>query len=446
MTTRYLLDELVVDGSRVTAKAHPEFHSRYLSEEFFVEYDNNISLETIDTSILAIPFLLNVLPLVWLSGETYYIDTLDVEFSQSLETIRNVLRRLHPGVAWEGELIAEQMVSHPSAATATETAVLFSGGVDSIHTALQHREVPQVLIKILSPRGPGLRQSDRDNDAVRAYVRSFAGALGNQGSFAVSNLPYFISSSKLVGVWPRPRRWLIEIQYGLGFVGITAPVIQQRGIKKLLMAGCELDHYGLPSGSHPDIVNSIRWTSVEVLAKGVETKRQQKVSFVHELLSAHRDWRVELKPCLRPKDGFANCCECSKCLQTILGIIGEEGNPREYGFDIEPRVAFQTLKKQIATQQLPLPDVGELLQWIDIQMSIRRIAVDLRGSSSSACGYAEELLWFAGFDLTQYFARVQGGFWRTLRSARTRIALRLDSWLLFGEFLRKLLRPFLQWR
>ena len=88
MTIRYLLDEFTVDANRITFKAHPTFDSRFLSADLFLEYDGNISLETIDNSILAIPFLLNVLPLVWLSNETYYIESLDAQLLQALEKIR----------------------------------------------------------------------------------------------------------------------------------------------------------------------------------------------------------------------------------------------------------------------------------------------------------------------------------------------------------------------
>ncbi|MFC2105033.1 hypothetical protein ACFLRV_00025 [Candidatus Bipolaricaulota bacterium] len=446
------MDELAVDGSRVTAKANPVFHERFLRDDLFVEYDRTVSLEGLDQSILAIPFLLNVLPLVWLSGETYYIDRMDAQLAQALETIRATFRKLHPDFAWDGALIAEQTVEPPRAIESDARALLFTGGVDSMHAHLVHQGKPQVLFTILRALGggPDSARHGRVNSATRKYVQAFANELGHRSSFATSNAVDFISTKKLVGTWPRPRRWLIELQYGLGFVGVAAPLVQQLGLAKLVMAGCELDHYGLPSGSHPDIVNKVAWSGTTVCMEGLGQRRQHKVHALLESLSAGHPGGVELKPCLFPSDEFENCCNCSKCLQTILGILGDAGDPGEFGFSVEPQVAFRRLREQLDLQRLSLPDIGELLQWMDIQSAIRQILTDPLSAQRWADKQADGAEWFAKYDFVQYFARHHSRNRRALRSARMQVGLYLDSWPALGRVLRRvlnpLLRPFLKWR
>lgn len=446
MATGYLLDELIVEENRVVAKANRVFHQRFLRDDLITEYGKEISLRGLDSSILAIPFLLNVLPLVWLSGETHYIQSLDVELAGVLDRIRGTLRWLYPECAWNGELIAEGLVQHLPVANQVATGLLFSGGLDSMHASLMHQETPQVLIKILKAHCPDDARNEEMNAATRSYVQKFTDAHGHRSSFIISNVFSFISPEKFTETWPRPRRWLVQVQYGLGFVGLTAPVMHQMGLSKLMMAGCELDHYGLAGGSHPDIVNAIRWSGVEVVEEGLDAKRQQKIRAVHEMMSDHPQWRADLKTCLYPREAFENCCACSKCLQTIVGIIGATGNPRHYGFQIETRNVFRVLREQFSAQQLRLQDTGELLQWIDIQMSIRKLMANSQRPDLLEPECYGNVMWFVRLDLVLYFARYQSGLWRTLRRVRFRVASRLDAWPAFGNLLRRLLRPLLRWR
>jgi len=443
VTTPYLVDELVIEGRRVIVRAHPSFRSKYLSDDFFVEYGAEVSLEELDDSILAIPFLLNVLPLIWISGDTYRIRSLDAELASALEETREAFRRLYPNCSWDGKLIPDATVGHIPVSDSHEVALLFSGGVDSTHSSLMHRETPQLLITILSSLGLENWWSEQACAAAQTHFRTFSAAFGHRSSFVTSNLCEFIPPTKLVGIWPRPRRWLVEVQHGLGFVGLVAPLMSHMGLRKLLMAGCELDHYGFPGGSHPDIVNSIRWSGVEVSGDGVEKSRQQKLHSICTLLSDRGRRPAVLKPCLRPVGEFENCCKCSKCLQTIVGIIAEGDDPKVYGFEMEPRLVFSALRKQFCSYEVALPDLAELLQWHDIQSAIRIIVHSPRWPDLPVSNRATDLLWFARFDLIQYFVRYQSGFRQAFRKARGRVGLLLDSRPALSKVVRLLLRPFL---
>jgi hypothetical protein len=126
-----------------------------------------------------------------------------------------------------------------------------------------------------------------------------------------------------------------------------------------------------------------------------------------------------------------------------VGIIAAGGDPKVYGFKMEPRLVFSVLRKQFCSCEVALPDFAELLQWHDIQSAIRIIIHSPRWPDLPVSNRAADLLWFARFDLVQYFARYQSGFRRAFRKARSRVGLLLDSRPVLSKVVRLLLRPFL---
>ncbi|MFC2099476.1 hypothetical protein ACFLSF_01420 [Candidatus Bipolaricaulota bacterium] len=436
----YLVDELIVEGSRIVTRAHPRFRSKHLTDDFFVQYEDDVSLDALDESILIIPFLLNVLPLVWISGETYRIRSLDAELAAALDGIRRTFRTLYPGISWQGELIPDETVTHPPADESDEIALLFSGGADSAYSSLMHRETPQLLITILSALGVADWRSDAARASARAHFRAFASRHGHRNRFVTSNLCEFIAARKLVGVWPRPRRWLLDVQYGLGFASLAAPLLHEAGPRELRLASCESDYFRFPGGAHSDVIHSIRWSGVKVLGDGVEKRRQQKLHAIHTMMPRETGEPLILKPCLGPVGQFENCCACAKCLQTIVGLIAEGANPQTYGFAREPRLVFSTLRKKLSSYRFDLRGIAELLEWLDIQVAIHELIANPRWADVCRTAGEAELRWLAGFDLVRYFTRYHSRFRQCIRYVRWRVGRLIDLWPAFGRLVRRLLR------
>lgn len=427
MSAPYLIEELSVQGSRIVVAPGPEFRKTYAEKPFYAEYGGDVDLASLPRDTLLLPFLFNVLPVIWRSGDRYRVRSLDSQAASSLSKVRESFRRLHPGLAWDGEVIPDRLNDSESASAMQpeEVALLFSGGADSVYTSLTHRRIPQVMITILSALGVYDWENPLDLRAAQDHFVRLAEASGHRSAFVSSNFARFIPYPKLAGLWPRPRRWLVEVQHGLGFVGLAAPILACFRIPRLLMAGCELDHYGFPSGSHPAIVGSIRWSGTEVLPDGIEVKRQEKIRAIHAMAAESEGPVPTLKPCLRPTKGFGNCGICSKCMQTILGLWAAGGDLAAYGFDTPLEWSFAALREQLRTFRLPLPDLGELRQWQDIQSALRD-RVQASGSPDGISPQGEvDLHWFLAFDLGRHYARM----YRPLRRTIRRIKGRLGVWL-----------------
>ena len=426
MSAPYLIESLDVRGRRITVQPGSTFCQTYTDAPFYAEYDEGVDLASLSDQILRLPFLLNVLPVIWRSGAQYRIDVLDREIAASLDEVRESFRRLHPGLSWDGELIPDRL-REPDAPPEThpnEIGLLFSGGADSVYTSLVHRDAPQVLVTILSALGIYDWEKPSAREAAQDHFRTHARRFGHRSAFVASNLCDYVPYPRLAGLWPRPRRWLVEVQHGLGFVGLMIPLLAHLGVGRLLMAGCELDHYGLPSGSHPSIVRAVRWPGGRVEADGIEATRQEKI---HVIASQTGGPTPVLRPCLRPSEGFINCGICSKCQQTVLGLLAEGVDPAAYGFIGPPDRSLSTLRDALRSFRLLLPDLGELRQWLDIQSALNdRAKTGSRIAGLSSSGEAD-LRWFLDYDLKRHYARLHGFPRRMLRRVRGRVGIWLKA-------------------
>ncbi len=89
---------------------------------------------------------MNVISLVWISGQDYEIDEMDREVYASLQTIKDVLKLFHSETPWTGRLLPKKLVDHNVTHSSDTIALLFSGGVDSTTSSLCHRDKKQLLI------------------------------------------------------------------------------------------------------------------------------------------------------------------------------------------------------------------------------------------------------------------------------------------------------------
>lgn len=107
-----LIKEVKVQGNRIDISIEDAFKAVYLKTDFFAEYDPEVDLSSLDYSIVTLPFILNVLPIVWISGKHYTIDVMDETLYHALEKIREVFRRLYPHTAWDGILQPTSLVNN----------------------------------------------------------------------------------------------------------------------------------------------------------------------------------------------------------------------------------------------------------------------------------------------------------------------------------------------
>ena len=62
----------IINKNKIVVKVDKGFSKQFIKEDFFAEYDTSIDLTKLDESIVTIPFILNIIPVVW-----YHYDSLN---------------------------------------------------------------------------------------------------------------------------------------------------------------------------------------------------------------------------------------------------------------------------------------------------------------------------------------------------------------------------------
>jgi len=333
----------IINKSKIVVKANQLFSRRFIKEDFFVEYDESIDLTKLDESIVTIPFILNIIPVVWISNETYSIDVMDKDLYHSLQKIRKVFQAFYPHYSWSGELIPKKLVTNIISPSNEQDqpalALLFSGGLDSVNTLISHIDTKKLLI---TAWGADVKIREKNKWArVREQYRKFSQNYEYDHIFVKSNFREFIETSYLYNKFPR---WWVRASFGLSFVGLTAPLLVLRNISTLLISAGHTIEHSDPHGSHSAIDNNISFAKVSVYHAQADKDRVQKIVNISIICKEKNLQLPHLWVCCADPLG-KNCLECEKCIRTCTNIIAAGQEPREYGFNIDVKNVVQKVRK-----------------------------------------------------------------------------------------------------
>ena len=357
--------------------------------KFFAEY-SSIDVTDVPDEIAIIPFVTNILPLVWLLDETLCIDALDLNFYNCLENIKKGYMHMYPEAAFRGKIQVLKLSDCSYDTSDDVRTAFFSGGVDAVSTLIRHIDECPSLITIW---GSDLRMQDVQGWAVvKNAVSNVGKEFGLENLFIKSNFNEFLEERKLsYKFWDVIHGyWYHHIQHGIGMLGLIAPIAYERKIKVHYIASSYSinKEYRIECASDPSIDNELRFGSCLICHDAFEYSRQDKI---HSILNYCRetDKVCQLRVCWSDKNGN-NCCRCEKCYRTIMGIIAENGDPQIYGFktDIETLQSmknFMTLNYQ--------PDNVSVAYWKDIQRCF-----ELNNKLLKKNPYYRWSKWIVGFD------------------------------------------------
>ena len=104
------LTKIGVCESRVdySVRISKELEHFFSEKQMFLEYTS--SMETVPRSILAIPFVANVLPIIWLTDSILWIDELDRTFYDCLFRLKSAYQDLYPEAKLKGRVVVANLV------------------------------------------------------------------------------------------------------------------------------------------------------------------------------------------------------------------------------------------------------------------------------------------------------------------------------------------------
>jgi hypothetical protein len=337
---------------------------KYFSHQPMVAtYD--VDVGSVPMAILLVPFVATVAPIAWALGAELRVPVADTFFLKSLDAVRQGLERLYPAITWSGRVCAEEVVDCRQAHPGDGVALLFSGGVDSHASFVLHRDEKPRLISVWGA-DVGLRQRDAWEE-VAAANREFARRRSVPISFIETNFRTFFNHYKLrarfFGGFPN---WYSAAQLGLGLTALCAPLSWVHGLARVLISSAHAPDANIPWGLHPEIDGNVRWAATEVVHDGAHLGRQMKLGIVADYIR-DEDLRLDLRVCW---GRGSNCCGCTKCCLTMVGLALAGLDPNDHGFRFDPDTRAH-IGAALAQGRIPLSD-ADVLYWREIQREIAR--------------------------------------------------------------------------
>jgi len=325
-----IIEDVTVDDRRLECiyKVSGDW-KRYFKENgtFFIEYDKEI--DGVPKSIAVIPFLCNILPLVWMFDAEVMIDEIDKEFFECLEDVKQGYINMYPGVSFKGRVTPKKLMDNRQE-DLDKTAVFFSGGVDAYHTLISHIEEKPILVTLW---GADITFEDQAGwNLVDQHIRRIADQ--NKIDYAPMKTAFrrFLEEGALSDhVFKLTEdNWWYGYQHGIGIIGHIAPFAYRYKIKTVYIASSLTKEDNTTCASDPTIDNFVKFFGCQIIHDGYEFSRPEKTNRISEY-AERTQTQVQLRVCWE-SEGGSNCCHCEKCYRTILCLIAGKSDPRDYGF------------------------------------------------------------------------------------------------------------------
>ena len=342
----------------VTVGLKPYFNST--QRVFWLDYSEDIS--KVPVSLAVVPFVCNVLPILWLTDAKLSIQELDKTFFDSIPIFEQGYINMYPMLEFKGSVEPQKIVDNHYG-TDGGNAAFFSGGVDAFTTLVCHRSEIPLLITL---RGSDIKLDDIEGwDNVYKHLQETVNLFKLPIPICVtSNFRTFINEGTLSKLVVNSNDgWWHGFQCGIGLIAQAAPIAYLKHIKVVYIASSYTLNDKIPSASYPTIDNYVRFGETQVVHDQYEHHRQEKMQI---LIKYHKETtnKLNLRVCWISRGG-KNCCHCEKCLRTIFALMAEGESPRDYGFYYTEEDILNS--KNVVVESLYNTNDGVRADWIHVK-------------------------------------------------------------------------------
>lgn len=327
-----ILRQINVDKNYVEFKfeARGKLKDYFTTDTMFIEYNTDVS--EVPKSILTIPFVSSILPLMWLTDTVLWVEEIDRTFYDATYKIKEAYQNLYNYYPLKGNFISARYANNVYDVQ-RESLILFSGGMDAHTTYIRHIETNPILCNIQGWY-KSLEDTDKAADADYRDISKFAEVENRQFEYVKSNFAVLINAkwfdkniTKKLG-----DTWWHGFNHSMGFISIAIPLAYKFGVKNVYIAS------SVPMGEYVHCASYVSTDGEFKFAEyggcihdGSELTRQDKAHIIVEhAKKLDRDYPIRV--C---SFNDKNCCACDKCMRSVLGITAEGGDVRKFGFNIE---------------------------------------------------------------------------------------------------------------
>lgn len=384
-------DTQIVNDKLTSKIIPPDGLKKYLnSTSFFAIYDSEIRA---DKSILNIPPLSAVLPLAWLTGSNIIVDKLDRTFKESVEVIRDELKKTFLNSPFTTKLKADELVENKIIVESAEhTALTFSGGVDSTYSLITNLNLKPKLLMVWGLDDYAYPENPAQWQKIISTYSELAEKKKLKLHVIMTNISQVLNIRRIEHDFNKQLydgRLRERLYHSFLQIPITAPLSVGRFDHLLVAAGGSPSsahhHGGIPSITQPGVDEKIIWADLRVKHDGYISRTKKIMGPIRKYLEKEK---LTLKVCIRRLESEElNDNSCEKCLRTIAALVMAGVNPNSCGFKVDDST-FEKMRYLLEKKKMHLPG-----SWSRMQKTIPD------NLESNLSGANEFFTWFRNFDL-----------------------------------------------
>lgn len=307
-----------------------------LENKFKVDYYENV--EKVPDSLAVIPFISNVLPIIWLTNGTLEIEELDDEYANSINKTRKAFNTMYNTNIFKGKIKIKKRVKNSKKENKNKIkniSVFCSGGVDSTLSLIECLKSNKKPLLVTIWGTDVWDYNEKGWNSLKSYSSELGKKLKLNNCYIKTNFRKFIYEHVLTEKLLKNKindSWWRGIQHGIGLIAHIAPLSFLYNIKvHYVPATLNLKNTGATCGSFPTIDESVKFSDCKIIHSGYNYTRLEKVQ---EIIKYFKNSKVNLRVCFMDKEDKLNCCHCEKCFLTIMELVVLNERPCEWGFDI----------------------------------------------------------------------------------------------------------------
>ena len=390
MMNRISLQRILVDNNTVKYKYSVNDHLKkyFFTDMMFLHYDQDIT--NVPLSILTIPFVNIMAGLSWLTDAMIFVDEIDESFYNAYKQIKNAYSELHNKLFFGGILVPS-VIKKNRIEENNKCLLLFGGGVDCHTSYLRNKSCIPAVVNIYGWKESELGESNIDNSDKR-MTECFAHQFGIDSYHVSSNFASQFNLDRIDKELCRKLQttYWYGFLHSMAFLSISVPIMWQQGWSNLMIAASfTKNRTDVHCGSFITTDTEFKFaTCGRTIHDGFELSRQQKVLYLVDFQKTIN------KPYMIQACSFNdhNCCICEKCFRTIVELIAEGANPRDFGFMIDGSVTEHW--KSILYRNIGLWDIKKESHYYEL-------ARERMKDNYSNIDDKEFVDWFLSFDFNK---------------------------------------------
>ena len=327
-----ILDRIIVEDKRVkyTFRAAEPIRKYFTKDNVTIEYDRN--MESVPESILSIPFIGCIAGLSWMADIELWVNELDETFYQAFARIKRAYQEMHSDFPFKGDLVPCRFVENSTPKTG-KSLLLFGGGIDCQSSFIRNKDSISDVLNIYAWLD-GIDQSNKVDIHDDEFTKKFCAVAGKTSRHIRSDFFKVLNQAQIDRDFT--RKYHTNYWYGYlhspAFITMAIPMAYEQGLDRVIIASSFSKGIQGYFGSFITTDSQWRWAeNGTTLHDGFELTRLEKV----RLLVEHQKKNGKALPLHVCSFKDHECCVCDKCFRSIVQIVAEGGDPRDFGFDIK---------------------------------------------------------------------------------------------------------------